>query len=244
VRLTALLSFLVCCGALRAAVTPGVAIPSTNRYEFRQPHDPDGIGKFYFGREIAQVMAHEAAAWLERAERNQEEATDLLVDLLAIKPGQVVADIGAGTGYLTRRLARKIGPKGEVLAQDIQAEMLSLLLTNMAQAGISNVTMALGTTNDARLPARSVDLAVMMDVYHEFEFPFEMVQSIWKCLKPGGRLVFVEFRAEDPKVPIKPLHKMTEAQLKKEIAALPLEWIETKESLPWQHVLIFRKPAR
>ena len=156
----------------------------------------------------------------------------------------MVADIGAGTGYLTRRLAPKVGPEGQVLAQDIQAEMLSLLLTNMAQAGVSNVTTALGTTNDSRLPVRSVDLAVMMDVYHEFEFPFEMAQSICQALKPGGRLAFVEFRAEDPKVPIKLLHKMTEAQVKKEMSALPVEWIQTKESLPWQHLMIFKKTAR
>lgn len=221
--------------------SPAAEIISTNRYEWRPQHDPNGTGKFYLGREIAQVMGHEAAPWLERPERNEEENTELLVETLAIRPGQVVSDIGAGTGYLSRRLARRVGPEGKVIAQDIQPEMLSLLLTNTARDNITNITTVLGTTNDARLKPQSVDLVVLVDVYHELEFPFEMMQSICKALKPGGRVVFVEFRAEDEKVPIKAVHKMTVTQVKKEMSAQPLDWIETREVLPWQHIIVFGK---
>jgi ubiquinone/menaquinone biosynthesis C-methylase UbiE len=218
-------------------------LATTNRYQFRQDHDPNGIGKFYLGREIAHVMGHEAAEWLERDERNQEEDTQRLVQELPIKPGDVVADIGAGTGYLSRRLATKVGPQGKVLSEDIQPEMLDLLRTNLAKFGLTNVSTVLGTTTDPKLPPQSVNVAVMMDVYHEFDFPFEMVEAICRDLKPGGRLVLVEFRAEDPKVPIKLVHKMTEAQVKKEMAGHPLEWLQTKEVLPWQHIFIFQKTS-
>jgi len=214
---------------------------TTNRYEFRKEHSRDGIGKFYLGREIAHVMGHQAADWLERPERNQEEHTEKLVEQLKVKPGDVIADIGAGTGYFTRRLAKKTGPKGTVLAVDIQTEMLELLTNQMAEAGITNVRPILGTITDPKLPADSVDLALMVDVYHEFDHPWEMMHAITRSLKPGGRVVFVEFRGEDPDVPIKPLHKMTEAQVKKEMSALPLEWVETIGVLPRQHIIVFRK---
>lgn len=211
----------------------------TGLYEWRREHDPDGIGKFYQGREIAHVMGHEGAAWLERPEREQEEHGDKLVEELNLKPGMVVADIGAGTGYYSRRLARKVAPGGKVLAVDIQPEMLDLLGKNMRQEGITNVVPVLGSVSDPRLPAGVVDLVLMVDVYHEFEFPFEMMQAICKSLKPGGRVVFVEFRAEDPAVPIKPLHKMTEAQVRKEMAPLPVEWAQTISILPRQHIIEF-----
>ena len=214
---------------------------NTSRYEFRQLHDPDGIGKFYLGREIAQVMGHQAADWLERSERNEEEHSEQLVGELGLEPGLVVADIGAGTGYYSRRLARKVGPGGRVFAEDIQPEMLDLLTNKMAGLGITNVTPILGTTTDPKLPARSVDLVLMVDVYHEFDFPYEMMEGICRSLKPGGRVVFVEFRAEDPNVPIKRVHKMSEAQVKKEMALQPLDWVETKSKLPWQHLIVFRK---
>jgi ubiquinone/menaquinone biosynthesis C-methylase UbiE len=218
---------------------PGPA--TTNLYEFRRQHDPDGIGKFYLGREIAQVMGHEAADWLERADRDQEEHSEQLIGELGLQPGQTVADIGAGTGYFSRRLAKKVGPGGKVFAEDIQPEMLDLLTNKMAGLGITNVTPVLGTTTDPKLPASSVDLVLMVDVYHEFDYPREMMEGICRSLKPGGRVVFVEFRAEDPLVPIKPLHKMTEEQVKKEMRAQPLEWAETKRALPWQHIIVFRK---
>ena len=238
VYLTALAALFSSVAFAPAADSPAAA---TNRYEVRAQHDRDGIGKFYFGREIAHFMGHQAADWLERPERDEEEHTEKLVEQLRAKPGDVVADIGCGTGYFSRRLAKKCSPGGRVLAVDIQPEMLGLLTNKMAAAGITNVVPVLGTITDPNLPAGSVDLAFMVDVYHELDYPFEMMQAIVKSLKPGGRVVLVEFRGEDPAVPIKRLHKMTEAQVKKEMAVLPLEWVETIGVLPRQHIIVFRK---
>jgi SAM-dependent methyltransferase len=211
------------------------------RYEHRKEHDPNGIGKFYLGREIAHVMGHQAADWLERPEREAEEKPDLLVEALKLKSGDVVADIGAGTGYYSWRMAKVVGDKGLVYAVDIQQEMLDLLARRMAERKITNVKGVLGTITDPKLPPRSVDVVLMVDVYHEFDHPFEMMQAMCQALKPGGRVVFVEFRSEDPKVPIKEVHKMSEAQVRKEMSAQPLEWVETIATLPWQHVIVFRK---
>src|SRR5438874_4723363 len=210
-------------------------------YVFHQQHSRDGIGKFYMGREIAYVMGHQAADWLERPSREEEEKTDLLVRSLGIRPGQVVADIGAGTGYFSRRLAKLVGDKGQILAVDIQPEMLDLLTNRMAELKINNVRPILGTIENPNLPTNAVDLVLMVDVYHEFSHPFEMMQNICKSLKAGGRVAFVEFRGEDPSVPIKPLHKMTEAQVRKEMSVQPLEWVETVEVLPRQHIVIFEE---
>ncbi|HEX4343679.1 MAG TPA: methyltransferase domain-containing protein, partial [Verrucomicrobiae bacterium] len=174
--------------------TTAATVPT---YETRSEHDPDGIGKFYQGREIAQVMGHEAASWLERPDREAEENPELLVTALHLKPGNLVADIGAGTGFYSRRLANAVGPLGVVYAEEIQPEMLDLLTNKMAASGIRNVKPVLGTTTDPRLPAGSIDLILMVDVYHEFDHPAEMTTSMLKALKPGGRLVFVEFRGED-----------------------------------------------
>jgi len=193
------------------------------------------------GREIAQVMGHESAEWLERPERATEENPEVLIEQLRLKPGEVVADIGAGTGYFSRRLARKVGATGKVLAVDIQPEMLTLLTNRMAAIGITNVVPVLGTATDPMLPAACVDLVLMVDVYHEFDFPREMMQAICRSVKPGGRVVFVEYRGEDPALAIKPLHKMTEVQVKREMSVLPLDWIRTVEALPRQHIIIFRK---
>ena len=215
--------------------------PSTNRYETRANHDPNGIGKFYMGREIAHVMGHQAADWLERPEREQEERTSLLVDALKFKPGEAVADIGAGTGYLTRRMAKNISPGGKVYAVDIQSEMLVLLTNKLSREGITNVVPVLGTITDPKLPAKSVDTIIMVDVYHEFDHPFEMTDAMCRALKPGGRMVFVEFRGEDENVPIKRVHKMTEAQVKKEMTPHPLVWKETIGVLPWQHIIVFTR---
>ena len=214
---------------------------ATHRYEFRALHNRDGIGKFYMGREIAHVMGHQAADWLERTNREEEEHSSVLVDQLKLKPGEVVADIGCGTGYMSRRLAKKVLPGGRVLGVDIQPEMLALLRTEMLKAGITNVVPVLGTITDPRLPTNSVDLVLLVDVYHEFDHPYEMTEAILRGLKPGGRLVFVEFRAEDPDVPIKDVHKMTAAQVKKEMGAFALDWTETIGVLPWLHIIIFRK---
>ena len=210
-------------------------------YSFQTP-SRDGIGKVFFGREIAHVMGHQGAPWLERPERLDEERPDLLHSLLRLRPGLVVADIGAGTGYHAWRMAEKIGPTGKVLAVDIQQEMLSLLATNMAQRSITNVIGVLGTITDPKLPPDSIDLALMVDVYHEFDHPFEMLAAITRSLKIGGRVAFVEFRGEQASVPIKPLHKMTEAQVRKEAEAHPaLRWVETRKELPWQHLVVFEK---
>jgi len=213
------------------------------QYGYREQHSPDGIGKFYMGREISYVMGHQAADWLERPERNAEENTELLMKSLPVKAGDVIADIGAGTGYFTRPLAEKVGPKGKVFAVDIQPEMIALLTNRMAALNISNVHAFLGTITDPKLPPASVDWVLMVDVYHEFSHPHEMIQSICKSLKPGGRIIFVEFRGEDPAVPIKALHKMTEAQVRKEMSVHPLEWRETISALPRQHIIIFENRA-
>lgn len=213
-------------------------------YTYREQHDPDGIGKFYLGREIAHVMGHEGADWLERPEREEEEKPDVVVEALKLKPGDAVADIGAGTGYFTRRLARKIGPGGKVFAVDIQPEMLALLTNKMAELKIGNVQPVLGKIDDPNLAANSTDLALMVDVYHEFSHPHEMMQAMVRALKPGGRVVFVEYRAEDPTVPIKRVHKMAEAQVRKEMTAHHLVWVETIATLPRQHIIVFRKSAQ
>jgi ubiquinone/menaquinone biosynthesis C-methylase UbiE len=215
--------------------------PPTARYEKRAEHDPNGIGKFFMGREIAHVMGHQAADWLERAEREREERPDLLIPALKLRAGDRVADIGAGTGYHTRRLAKAVGTNGIVYAVDIQQEMLDILTEKLAGEKTFNVKPVLGTLTDPKLPAASFDLILLVDVYHEFEHPFEMVEAMCRGLKPGGRVVFVEFRGEDPNVPIKAVHKMTEAQVRKEMSVQPLEWVETIGTLPWQHVMVFKK---
>jgi len=215
--------------------------PPVPLYEFR-PGTPDGVGKWFLGREIAHYMSHQGAPWLERPEREEEERPSMLVKALGLKPGETVADVGAGSGYLSWRLAREVGPKGRVYATDIQPEMLVLLRNAMVSRGITNVVPVLGSRTNSGLLPKSVDLIVMVDVYHEFDHPFEMAGNLVRSLKPGGRLVFVEYRGEEKWVPIKPLHKMTEEQVKREMALHPLEWVETLRVLPRQHILIFRKP--
>ena len=213
-------------------------------YQTNSIHDPDGLGKFYLGREIAQVMGHAGANWLERPERQEEERPDLLLKALNLKPGDKVADIGAGTGYHTRRMAEQVGPEGTVFAVDIEPEMLESLKARISAAGLHNVKPVLGTLKNPRLPPNSLDLVLIVDVYHELEFPFEMMQEICGALKPGGRVALVEFRGEDPNVPIKPVHKMTEAQVRKELETHPLRWVETIRTLPWQHLIIFERTAK
>ena len=211
-------------------------------YETREEHDRNGIAKFFMGREIAHVMGHQAADWLERPEREKEERTDKLVDLLALKPGMNVADIGCGTGFLSERIAPRILPGGTVYGVDIQQEMLDLLVQKMKAKGIANVKPILGADADPKLEPGSCDMMVMVDVYHEFEFPYEMMRKMVAGLKKGGQIVFIEFRAEDPEVPIKLVHKMSEAQVKKEMALQPeLEWVQTKRELPQQHMIFFRR---
>jgi ubiquinone/menaquinone biosynthesis C-methylase UbiE len=178
---------------------------------------------------------------MERMEREDEEGTDGLMDALKFRDGEVVADIGCGSGFISRRIAKRIG-SGTVYGVDIQEEMLDLLAKRMAMFRITNVKPILGTTTDPNLPPESCDTMIMVDVYHEFDKPYEMIRSMIKELKRGGRIVFVEYRKEDPKVPIKEVHKMSEAQVRKEMAAQPeLEFVETIETLPIQHIIIFRK---
>ena len=219
------------------------ALPQTQRYQLTTP-SRDGIGKIYMGREIAGVMGWQGAAWLERDERQQEERGDLLLRELGLKPGMAVADIGAGTGYYSRRMAPLVGSGGTggmVYATDVQPEMMKMLEDGAKKAGLTNIKPVLGSLQSVNLPDNSIDIGLMVDVYHELEFPFEVIESLVRALKPGGRVAYVEYRLEDPRVPIKTLHKMSEAQVRKEAAAHALVWERTASTLPWQHVVIFRK---
>lgn len=219
--------------------------PKKDRYETRRRYDLDGINKFYLGRQIAQVMGYRGASWLERSEREKEEEPAKLIEALAVKEGMVVADVGAGSGYHSFRLAPLVGDKGKVLAVDIQQEMLDLMTARAKKEKVTNVETVKGTDKDPKLPEGKVDLIFMVDVYHEFEHPYEMTEKLVASLKPGGRLVFVEFREEDPKVPIKAVHKMSERQVIKEMAEFPvLEHTKTYDKLPWQHVIIFTKKEK
>lgn len=216
--------------------------PAKPKYEVKVDHDPNGIGKFYLGREIAQVMGFQAANWLERTEREKEEEPAKLLKALDLKAGMVVADVGAGSGYHSFRMAPLVGAKGKIFAVDIQPEMLKLIEARAKKEKVANVEAVKSTVDDPKLPAASVDLIMMVDVYHELEFPFEMTQQMVKALKPGGRLVFVEFRMEDDKVPIKLVHKMSERQVIAEMGPFPeLEHSKTIGTLPWQHIIVFTK---
>ena len=232
------------CICIALLITSSAVLAQSAAYAERYsqlPVSADGIGKSYMGREISAVMGWQGAAWLERQERDREERTDLLLAALMLQPGFVVADIGAGTGYLSRRMAPAVMPGGKVWAVDVQPEMVSMLRAGAKRSGLTQIEARLGAVDDVKLPVSSVDLAVMVDVYHELAFPYEVMASVLKALKPGGRVVFVEYKAEDPLVPIKPLHKMSEAQIKREAAVFALDWERTVTTLPWQHVVVFRK---
>lgn len=218
------------------------APPALPPYVYAPSIDPNGTGKFFLGREIAHFMTYEGVDWLVRPDRQQTEQPDRLLDALGIKPGDTVADVGAGVGYFSLRLAQRVGPEGRVLAIDIQKEMLAMLAKNQRRAGLRNIRRILSTVTDPKLPEGEVDLVLMVDVYHEFSHPVEMLDGIRRSLKPDGRVVFVEYRGEDPRVPIKLLHKMTEKQVRREAEALGLVWRETLEFLPTQHVILFGIP--
>ena len=202
---------------------------------------PDGIGKFYMGREISHVMGHLGAGWLERPERERKERTDLLIARLILSDDFVVADIGAGTGFFTFPIAQRV-PQGKVFAVDIQPEMLARIARRKTLEKVVNVETVLGEQDDPKLPKNQIDLAFIVDAYHEFSFPREMGERLKESLRPGGQLVLVEYRAEDPRVPIKRLHKMSEVQVKQEMAAIGLDWVRTDSYLPQQHVLVFQRP--
>lgn len=230
--------------AERPTLTPIANRDSTQheRYQYAPFPSADGIGKIYMGREIAKVMGHLGAMWLERPERFVEERPDLVLEAMQLKPTDVVADIGAGTGYFTFRLAERVR-QGKVYAVDIQPEMLEIIKARMQARHVQNVIPTLGSPQNPNLPENAIDIVLLVDAYHEFEYPFEMMQALVRSLKVGGRVIQIEYRAEDDAVPIKPLHKMSEAQAKKEMHAVGLKWLATQSSLPWQHIFIFEKPA-
>ncbi len=209
------------------------------RYEFRDNHDPNGIGKFYLGREIAQVMGPGGIVWLERPQREAEERSDLIVGALDIKSGQTIADLGADSGYFTFRIASLAGPDGKVLAIDIEEAMLKVIRQRAHREGVDNIQTVRSTPKDPNLAARSIDLLFMVDVYHELEFPFEMMTSVRAALKPGGRIALIEYRREDPAVMIKEVHKMSERQIVREITAAGFRHVKTVRTLPLQHLVFF-----
>ena len=193
----------------------------------------------YMGREIAQTMHWRGAEWLLRETREKEERVEVLLDALGVEPGDVVCDLGCGNGYHTLRLARRVAPGGKVYAVDLQPEMLQLLKTRADREGIDNVLRIQGGPADPYLPPQSCDLVLLVDVYHELGYPERMLRAIRATLRPSGRLVLVEFRGEDPEVPIKPLHKMTKAQILAEIPPNGFRLVEEFDDLPWQHAMFF-----
>ncbi|MDA8633127.1 class I SAM-dependent methyltransferase [Verrucomicrobiales bacterium] len=209
----------------------------------RKTPSRDGTGKVYMGREISQVVSQHAIGWLERRDREGEEKPSLVMDHLELPKDGVVADIGAGSGYFSFLIAPLV-PEGKVIAVDIQQEMLDFVEGKKKLKKVSNVETHLGTIEDTKLTEDTVDLAILVDAYHEFSHPREMAVSILKGLKPGGRLVLLEYRGEDPSVPIKPLHKMTVKQVRSEMEAIGFEFSEVRDFLPIQHFLVFRKPTK
>ena len=210
--------------------------------------DPDAEPPTHFeGREIAQTMSYLGAAWLTRPERDAEEDATRLHEALGLRPGQTACDVGAGSGYHTVRLARAVGPTGRVLAVDLQPRMLELLRARVAEAGLTNVETIEASDRDPRLPEATCDLVLLVDVYHELAWPEPMLAAFRRALAPGGRLALVEFRAEDPDVPIKRLHKLSKAQIDRELLPRGFRRVESFDGLPWQHLVLFVRdddPAR
>jgi len=204
------------------------------------PH-PDGIGKSYCDRHISKVMGWQGAPWLERPQRLQEERTDLLIQKLNLKPGMVVGDIGAGTGHISTIMTERIAPDGVVWAVDIQPQMIKMLQKKADGLPKGRLQIRQSTEKNLNLPDRILDVAIMVDVYHELEYPRETLQSLMKAVKKGGKIVFVEYRAFDPDVPIKTLHTMSVAQVQKEAEDLGLKY-EKAESLSWQNMITFINP--
>ena len=227
--------------AAQIAATPASPGPPASQAVYQLgAASRDGIGKFYYRREIAHVMGFEGAAWLERPDRQSEERPDLLVNALQLASGMNIADVGAGSGYLSKLIAPLITP-GQLFAVDVQPQMVELLKGLAAQPGTRNIVPIQGSVDSVNLRGNLLDLVVMVDTYHELSQPYEIVQSILAALKSGGRLVLVEYRGEDPSVAIKPLHKMTVAQIQLEMKPFPLTLERTDERLPMQHIVVFRK---
>ncbi|MCX6299923.1 MAG: class I SAM-dependent methyltransferase [Bacteroidetes bacterium] len=210
-----------------------------DRYKIKTG-DPNGINKWYMGRQIAQVMSHYGIDWLERKEREMEENTSLLLKNLAVNPGMIIADIGAGSGYYSALLSKMVG-SGKVFAVDVEPEMIAYLNERIKQEKLSHIVPILSTEQKVSLPDNSIDMMLLVDVYHEFSYPYEMTVSMLAALKPGGKLVLVEFRSEDPTVPIKAIHKMSEAQAIKEFKAAGFAFDKNINNLPWQHCMVFTK---
>ncbi len=228
---------LTCLGLWLLSLSPSSALIDSKFYSYRSPSS-DGIGKVYLGREIAQVMGHEGVGWLDRSDRQKEEQPQLLVKSLNLRPSDVVGDIGAGSGYFSQLIAAKV-PQGQVLAVDIQPEMIDILNKKFGKG--TNVKAVLGQEQKSGLSFASIDLALMVDAYHEFNYPREMMMDLVMALKPKGRIVLAEYRGEDPFVFIKPHHKTTQKQMKKEMAAVGLRWDKNLDILPQQHLMFFSK---
>jgi predicted methyltransferase len=214
------------------------------RYETRATHDPNGIGKFYMGREIAHVMGPDGIAWLERYERESEERPQQAIAALEIRRGDTVADLGAGSGFYSFRIAPLVGPEGKVLAIDVEPTMLRVIAERARRERVTNVETVRSTQSDPNLPPGSVDLLLMVDVYHELEYPYEMLRKVHAALRPHGRVALIEYRAEDPKVMIKAVHKMSERQIIAELEAAGFRHVKTVRTLPLQHLVIFEKARR
>jgi len=234
------LAFSLNFGAIGQETASGSAEKDPPHYTRKKP-SRDGIGRVYMGREMSQVVGHMAVRWLERPEREREELPREVIKNMELKPTDVVADIGAGSGYFTFRMAPEV-PEGKVLAVDIQKPMLNFIENRKEETGLANIETILGTIEDTKLPEGKVDAVLMVDAYHEFSHPREMMESIVEGLKKGGRVILIEYRGEDPTVPIKPLHKMTQKQAVKEMEAVGLKHKETRDFLPRQHFMIFEKP--
>jgi ubiquinone/menaquinone biosynthesis C-methylase UbiE len=211
-------------------------------YDVRTSLHEDGTGRYYMGREIAQVTGVNRQEWLERPQRETEELPGRVVQALELESDDVVADIGAGTGYFTFRIGPHV-PDGLVLAVDIEEEALALIRQKMRHRGVGNVETVLGTVDDPRLPEDSVDVALIVFTYTQFSHPREMMAGIRESLVPGGRVVLVEYRGEDPTIPISPLYTLTEEQARRELEAAGLRWLETRDVLPQHHFMVFEKPV-
>ncbi|MFC3415076.1 class I SAM-dependent methyltransferase [Algoriphagus hitonicola] len=208
-------------------------------YTFETP-SRDGTGKFYLGREISQIMGFQGMKWLERSSREREEGVSKAISNLPISEESVVADIGAGSGYYTFRIAPLV-PEGKVLAVEIQDEAIRFLENKSQELGFDQVEAVKGNSYSPNLPENAVDVAIMVDVYHELAYPAEMLQALRSSLKTNGKLILIEYRGEDPSIPIKPLHKMTQAQAEKELNENGFRLVENGDFLPIQHYLIFEK---
>ena len=233
-------SLLFLLATLLVGTAPGV-LADGHYYTSKSP-SRDGIGKVYMGREISFVMGHRGVGWLERYARQREERTDLVVEAMELEPDALVVDLGAGSGYFTFRIGPRV-PQGKVLAVDIQPEMLAIIEKRKREGNHTNIETVLATETEPNLPLGAVDAVLMVDAYHEFSHPREVMTAVFEALRPGGRIFLVEYRGEDPSIPILPLHKMTEAQVRLEMAAVGLEFVDNRKMLPSQHFLVFRKPV-